>query len=117
MTIKRLHAGPRMSQVVIHNGLAYLAGQVAKDPEKDVADQTRQVLATIDSPAGRSRQRQDAHPQRDDLPGGHGGLSHHERALGCMGVGRIDARAGHRAGQPGHPEVQGRDHGEWPPSA
>jgi enamine deaminase RidA (YjgF/YER057c/UK114 family) len=49
MTIKRLHTGPRMSQVVIHNGVAYLAGQVAKDPEKDVTDQTRQVLATIDS--------------------------------------------------------------------
>jgi len=49
MTIKRLHAGPRMSQVVIHNGVAYLAGQVAKDPEKDVGDQTRQVLAMIDS--------------------------------------------------------------------
>lgn len=49
MTIKRLHSGPRMSQAVIHNGLAYLAGQVAKDPDKDVADQTRQVLATIDA--------------------------------------------------------------------
>jgi len=49
MTIKRLHPGPRMSQAVIHNGVAYLAGQVAKDPEKDVTDQTRQVLATIDS--------------------------------------------------------------------
>ncbi len=49
MTIKRLHPGPRMSQVVIHNGVVYLAGQVAKDPEKDVTDQTRQVLATIDS--------------------------------------------------------------------
>jgi enamine deaminase RidA (YjgF/YER057c/UK114 family) len=49
MTIKRLHAGPRMSQAVIHNGVAYLAGQVAKDPGKDVIDQTHQVLATIDS--------------------------------------------------------------------
>ena len=29
MTIKRLHAGPRMSQVVIHNGVAYLAGQIS----------------------------------------------------------------------------------------
>jgi len=49
MTIKRLHAGPRMSQAVVHNGVAYLAGQVAKDPDKNVTDQTRQVLATIDS--------------------------------------------------------------------
>ncbi|HZH07957.1 MAG TPA: RidA family protein [Lautropia sp.] len=49
MTIERLHGGPRMSQAVIHNGVVYLAGQVAKDPDKDVADQTRQVLATIDA--------------------------------------------------------------------
>lgn len=49
MTIKRLHSGPRMSQAVVHNGVVYLAGQVAKDPDKDVADQTRQVLAGIDA--------------------------------------------------------------------
>lgn len=49
MSIKRLHSGPRMSQAVINGGLVYLAGQVAKDTDKDVADQTRQVLASIDS--------------------------------------------------------------------
>ena len=49
MTIKRLQAGPRMSQAVIHNGTIYLAGQVANDPEKDVGDQTRQILASIDA--------------------------------------------------------------------
>jgi enamine deaminase RidA (YjgF/YER057c/UK114 family) len=49
MNIKRLHAGPRMSQGVIHNSVVYLAGQVAKDGDKDVADQTRQVLAAIDA--------------------------------------------------------------------
>jgi len=49
MTIERLHAGPRMSQAVVHNGVVYLAGQVAKDPAKDVAEQTREVLASIDS--------------------------------------------------------------------
>ena len=49
MTIKRLHSGPRMSQAVVHNGVVYLAGQVAKDPDQDVADQTRQVLTGIDA--------------------------------------------------------------------
>ena len=49
MSIKRLKAGPRMSQAVIHNGTVYLAGQVPGDPDKDAGDQTRQVLATIDS--------------------------------------------------------------------
>ena len=46
--IQRLHAGPRMSQAVIHGKTVYLAGQVADDPSQDVAGQTRQVLAAID---------------------------------------------------------------------
>jgi enamine deaminase RidA (YjgF/YER057c/UK114 family) len=48
MSIKRLHVGPRMSEAVVHNGTIYLAGQVADDPSRDTADQTRQILATID---------------------------------------------------------------------
>lgn len=49
MSIKRLHAGPRMSQAVIHGGLVYLSGQVA-DPAKakTVGEQTKDILATID---------------------------------------------------------------------
>ena len=46
--IKRIEAGPRMSQAVIHGNTVYLAGQVAADPSTDVVDQTRQVLASID---------------------------------------------------------------------
>jgi len=48
MTIQRLHVGPRMSEASIHNGVVYLAGQVAEDPSVDVGAQTRQVLAAID---------------------------------------------------------------------
>ncbi len=48
MAIERIKAGPRMSQAVIHNDTVYLAGQVADDPEADVAGQTRQILAKID---------------------------------------------------------------------
>ncbi|GAA4404066.1 RidA family protein [Quisquiliibacterium transsilvanicum] len=48
MTITRLHVGPRMSEATIHNGVVYLAGQVAGDPSQDAAGQTRQVLAAID---------------------------------------------------------------------
>lgn len=47
-TIRRLHVGARMSEAVIHNGVVYLAGQVAEDPSADVAAQTSQVLAAID---------------------------------------------------------------------
>lgn len=46
-SIKRLHAGPRMSQAVIHGNTVYLAGQVGK-PGGSVADQTKDVLEAID---------------------------------------------------------------------
>jgi enamine deaminase RidA (YjgF/YER057c/UK114 family) len=45
--IKRLEAGPRMSQAVVHNGTVYLAGQVG-NPADDVTAQTKSVLASID---------------------------------------------------------------------
>jgi enamine deaminase RidA (YjgF/YER057c/UK114 family) len=48
MTIERYEVGPRMSQVVVHGGVAYLAGIVADDLVPSVADQTRQILAKID---------------------------------------------------------------------
>jgi enamine deaminase RidA (YjgF/YER057c/UK114 family) len=48
MTIKRSHIGPRMSQIVVHDGTVYLAGQVADDTSADVAGQTRQILDKID---------------------------------------------------------------------
>jgi enamine deaminase RidA (YjgF/YER057c/UK114 family) len=38
-----------MSQAVIHGDTVYLAGQVADDTSADVAGQTRQILAKIDS--------------------------------------------------------------------
>lgn len=47
-TIQRLHTGPRLSEATVHNGTAYLAGQVAGDAKQDIAGQTRQVLAAID---------------------------------------------------------------------
>jgi enamine deaminase RidA (YjgF/YER057c/UK114 family) len=50
MAIKRLHVGPRMSQAVIHGGIAYLAGQVASNAKgKSVGEQTKDILAAIDS--------------------------------------------------------------------
>jgi enamine deaminase RidA (YjgF/YER057c/UK114 family) len=50
MSIKRLHVGPRMAQVVIHGGVAYLAGQVSQNATgQSVAAQTTDILATIDA--------------------------------------------------------------------
>ena len=36
--IRRFDVGPRLSEMAIHNGTAYLAGQVPNDPSQDVID-------------------------------------------------------------------------------
>lgn len=47
--IQRQHSNQRMSQLVSFANLIWTAGQVAKDPSEDMAGQTRQILAQIDS--------------------------------------------------------------------
>lgn len=47
--IQRFDVGPRLSEMAIHNGVAYLAGQVPEDGSLDIRGQTRQVLAAIDA--------------------------------------------------------------------
>ena len=50
MSIERIHSGPRMSQAVTHNGVVYLAGQVAATAKgAGVAAQTREILNSIDA--------------------------------------------------------------------
>lgn len=46
--IERFEKSPRMSRVVTHAGVAYLAGLTADDLTQDIAGQTRQVLAKAD---------------------------------------------------------------------
>jgi len=46
--IQRFDVGPRMSEMAVHNGTIYLAGQIAEDVTKGIDGQTRQVLAAID---------------------------------------------------------------------
>ncbi len=46
--IKRFHVGKRLSDMAVHNGVVYLAGQVPDDGKADIETQTSQVLATID---------------------------------------------------------------------
>lgn len=48
MTIKYLESGARMSQVTIHSGTVYTAGQVASDTSADAAGQTQQILDGLD---------------------------------------------------------------------
>jgi enamine deaminase RidA (YjgF/YER057c/UK114 family) len=47
--IQRFDVGPRMSELAVCNGVAYLAGQVAADATQDIKGQTQQVLAAIDA--------------------------------------------------------------------
>ncbi len=47
--IQRFDVGPRMSEMAVHNGVCYLAGQVAADGKQGIAGQTTQVLAQIDA--------------------------------------------------------------------
>ena len=50
MALKRINPGKRMSEAVIHNGMAYLAGFVAEDAKgKSVREQTSDILAQIDA--------------------------------------------------------------------
>ncbi|MEO7742964.1 MAG: RidA family protein [Usitatibacter sp.] len=48
MTIQRHNVGKRLSEIVVHNGVAYLAGEVPDDGSKDITGQTEEVLAKID---------------------------------------------------------------------
>ena len=57
MEIKRLHVGKRLSEVAIHNGTVYLAGQVAADTKQDILGQTREVLGHIEIGRASCRER------------------------------------------------------------
>jgi enamine deaminase RidA (YjgF/YER057c/UK114 family) len=48
MKIQRLHVGKRLSEIAIHNGTVYLAGQIADDTTQDIVGQTREVLGHVE---------------------------------------------------------------------
>lgn len=48
MEIKRYETKKRMSKVVIHNEIAYLCGQVAKDRTKNIKEQTTSMLKNVE---------------------------------------------------------------------
>ena len=47
--LQRYDVGTRLSEMAVHHGVCYLAGQVAADGSQDINGQTRQVLAAIDA--------------------------------------------------------------------
>mgnify|MGYP000423855459 FL=1 len=48
MSVTYHDSNARMSQIAVHNGTVYLAGQVPTDASADMQGQTEQVLARID---------------------------------------------------------------------
>lgn len=49
MSIQRFHVGNRYSEVAVHNGVAYLAGQIPENTAgQDIYQQTQDVLNLID---------------------------------------------------------------------
>lgn len=46
--IERIETSARMSRIVKHNGTIYLCGQVCKDAEKDITEQTTTMLEKVD---------------------------------------------------------------------
>ncbi len=46
--VQRFDVGARLSEMAVHNGVCYLAGQVAADGSQDISGQTRQVLQAVD---------------------------------------------------------------------
>lgn len=46
--VRRLHVGPRLSEVAIHKGTVYLAGQIAEESGAGAYDQTVEVLGHVD---------------------------------------------------------------------
>ena len=54
MSIARIDSGDILSQVVIHDGIAYVCGQTAGDRSADIKGQTAEVLAKIDDRLARA---------------------------------------------------------------
>lgn len=46
--IQRIDSNPKLSRVVVHQGLAWLSGIVAADCSQDIHGQTRQILARLE---------------------------------------------------------------------
>ncbi len=47
--VQRFDVGARMSEMAVHNGVCYLAGQVPASGNGDIGSQTREVLAAVDA--------------------------------------------------------------------
>jgi enamine deaminase RidA (YjgF/YER057c/UK114 family) len=54
MTIERIEVNRRLCEAAIHGDTVYLCGQVADDVKADIRQQTREVLANVDTMLARA---------------------------------------------------------------
>ena len=47
--LQRFDVSTRYSEMAVHNGVAYLGGQIANDTSKDITGQMQEVLGLIDA--------------------------------------------------------------------
>ena len=99
--IQRLDVGARMSEVAVHNGTVYLAGQVAEDPSQDIEEQTRQVPVAIDTLLARAGSDKTKLLRVQIYLADVGGFEGMNRVWECVGRARAHAPKGHRAGRAG----------------
>ena len=52
--VQRFDVGTRLSEMAVHNGVCYRAGQGAADGSQDISGQTHPVRASIDALLGRA---------------------------------------------------------------
>lgn len=46
MAVIRHHVGKRLSEIAVHNGTVYLAGQIAEDADQDITVRRAKCSAT-----------------------------------------------------------------------
>ena len=103
MTITRIDAEARWSDVVIHNQTLYYTG-VPSNLDADACAQTADTLAQID--AG---QQQVAYSGCDDFPCRRRRFCSDEPGLGCMGRRRSCPGTLYGTGEADESEIQSRD--------
>ena len=93
MSIQRQLTNERMSQIVVHSGTVYLAGQVGDDMNAGIEQQTRETLANIERLLDLAGTDKTKLAVGDDLPERHRRrFRRHERGVGHSGCQKASPR-------------------------
>ncbi len=117
--VQRFDVGARLSEMAVHNGVAYLAGQVPEDASQDIQGQTAQVLAAIDALLARAGSDKSRILMAQIYLADLADFAGMNQAWDAWGGRRQRAAACHRAGRAGQSRLEdrGRRHGcllKWP---